>query len=107
MDQDKRKYPRIAGNIKLHYTKADSGVVSFAKDVSAGGISFAADETLQEGTSLRLVFVVEGVKEEITATGKVVRSWQDKGMLYVAVEFVETEDNMNKLHEWIEEHEKH
>jgi len=87
MDPDKRKYQRIERTFKLNYSTEQNGIASFAKDVSIGGVSFATNELLSVGMLLTLVFSVEGLPNEISANGKVVRAWQVGEACYAAVEF--------------------
>jgi hypothetical protein len=88
MDNDKRKYPRIENIFKLNYEIQRGKIATFSKDVSAGGVAFATDELLDENTMLALTFMIEGLPGEITANGKVIRSWQEGRANYAAVEFV-------------------
>lgn len=95
MNVDSRRYPRADVNFDIDYKpqKDQSEVSGKAHDLSASGISFLTKEKLEPGTVLNLDLKLREINKDITAAGRVIRSWEYNNKIFTAVEFTQIDYN--------------
>lgn len=91
--QEQRKFPRADLVFRIRYSADTGSIIGESRDISMGGVSFESRELYPEGKQLKVAFFFEGVLGEIPATGRVVRSWEEDGKPFCAIEFLEIDPN--------------
>lgn len=97
MNEDKRRYPRADLVFRLKYAAHDQTRETVSRDISGGGISIEVGSALLSGTELDLNFSIDGLPGEITARGRVIRSWQEAGKIFCALEFTAIDESDREI----------
>ncbi len=106
MESDRRKFPRIDVRYPIHFSSNGEGesdpgqdlpASSTTRDISMGGISFRSSLDYKPGEMIKFFVNVENLGRWIRTTGRVIRSWQEEGEIYTAVEIVHVSDSDRNL----------
>lgn len=104
---EKRRYPRADLIFNLECLPEEGGEVKQPqpRDLSASGVSFCTEKELNEGELLNMALSIDGLPGRIEAKGRVVRSWNEGGKIFTAVEFEDIDPSDHEIvSSFIEEH---
>ena len=93
--EEKRKYVRLSAHHLLKYKVVHKEkALSFARNISAGGVLFHAQEYIQPGTTVELLINFPSYPEPIKAVSKVVRTrpLAKLGGFEIGAEFIDIND---------------
>lgn len=115
---ERRRFPRADLVFRVRYQTVEKGQAvveadqplagqALGRDISLGGVSFRSNLAFPAGASLRLSFYFEEVLGEISAVGRVMRTWSANGDHIVAVRFTVIDpDDCSILTRYIREYEE-
>jgi len=94
--KNKRKFPRLGAHHLLKYRilESQTAEVSFARNVSAGGVLFYAHENIPVGSAVELTINFPGMVQPVKVQANVLRVKELKkiGGFEVAVQFVNLDE---------------
>lgn len=71
MSNDKRRAPRYAAELEVHYKTASDFVRECSENISHGGIFVRAEQPLKPGDLVQLHIFIPGEKEPLVVEGSV------------------------------------
>lgn len=73
MDDERRRAPRAAIELKVEYKRLNTFFADYTKNISRGGTFIATEKPLSVGTEFVFALGVPGMDEPLRLKGKVVR----------------------------------